>query len=105
MEIIKSSARYPRLEEIVNNSKEPMFVADKEGKIISVNPASCDILGIPLEELLGFNVKDLMDRGYWDKSSVMEAIHKKEDIMEVICTRQGRKFISKSYPLLMKMAT
>jgi transcriptional regulator with PAS, ATPase and Fis domain len=90
---------YKLLERIIVQSKEPLFVTDNKGIVILASPASARILGIPLNELIGADVHNLCKAGYYDRSTVMEAINKKEDAIGIINAKYGKKFVSKSYPL------
>lgn len=69
---------YKLLERIIVQSKEPLFVTDNKGIVILASPASARILGIPLNELIGADVHNLCKAGYYDRSTVMEAINKKK---------------------------
>jgi len=49
-----------RLELVVNHASDGIFLADPDGCWIEVNPAACELLGYPREELIGKHVTDLM---------------------------------------------
>lgn len=89
----------PTLGEIVNSYFEAIFVTDSNGQVLLANPASADILGISLEKLIGANVLDLVNEGYYDRSTVLEVIEKKKSVMGVLNTKHGKKIVSKSHPL------
>jgi PAS domain S-box-containing protein len=49
-----------RLELVVNHASDGIFLADPAGRWIDVNPAGCELLGYPREELIGRHVTELL---------------------------------------------
>ncbi|MFC7098604.1 bacterio-opsin activator domain-containing protein [Halobaculum marinum] len=43
---------------------DAILIADDEGRYVDVNPAACDLFGLPREELLGTRATDYAEEGY-----------------------------------------
>lgn len=56
-EALKASER--RFKDLFLNSPEPIFVEDFEGNILDVNDAACILHGLPRDQILGKNAKEL----------------------------------------------
>src|SRR5579872_921880 len=52
-----------RLEAIAQNSAFALFLADSSGRIVEANPPLATLLAYPQSELLGKNLRDLVDDG------------------------------------------
>lgn len=87
------------LDEIVANFNQSIFVADHEGNVVFANPMAENLLGIPMNKMIGNNVKELVREGYYDRSPILEVIKKKQSVVEIIKTRHGNTLIVSSQPL------
>ena len=59
------------LNAIIHFSKEGIFVADHNGDVVLVNQASANMNGLPISEILGKNVGDLLTEGYSRRSATL----------------------------------
>ncbi|MFZ7102472.1 MAG: sigma-54 interaction domain-containing protein [Peptococcaceae bacterium] len=87
------------LEEVMDNSYDSIFVTDAAGNILMVNPTAERLLNLPMTKMVGKNIRELIETGYWDKSIALEAIEKRRTVTGVIKTRAGANLICTSRPL------
>lgn len=87
------------LKDIAVNFNQSIFVTDNKGKVIFANPMAEKILGIPLSKMIGSNVAQLVEEGYYDKSPVLQVLEKKQSVIDIINTKHGNKIIVSSQPL------
>ncbi len=99
MSYLKDREYYKLLEGILFNMAYSVFVTDGEGKVIMANPAASHHLNIPLEVLIGSNVKELVDTGQYDRSTAWEAIINRNHVMGVVKSINGLANIADSTPL------
>lgn len=88
------------LQEVMDNSYDSIFVTDAAGNILMVNPTAERLLNLPSPKMVGKNIRELVEQGYWDKSIALEAIEKKTTVTGIIKTRDGVNLICTSRPLL-----
>lgn len=95
-----------RTDEFVNRisdeSPSTLFVTDAEGNILISNEFTALTIGIPLEELLHYNVQDLVKSGYYSDSITMLAIESREKVSRVVKTIRGFNVLSTATPILNK---
>lgn len=85
---------------IDGQSPGTLFVTDARGNILISNEFTALTIGIPLEELLKYNVQDLVKAGYYSDSVTMKAIGAKQKVSMVIRTVQGFNVMSTATPIL-----
>lgn len=83
-----------------NQSPATLFVTDAKGNILISNEFTALTIGIPLDELLRYNVQDLVKAGYYSESITMKAIQSKQKVTQYINTVQGFKVKSTAVPIL-----
>src|SRR5690606_23567601 len=66
------------LNSIINNSYDGIWVLDGEGKTLKVNKTYEQFSGIPIEDLLDRNIKDLVNEGYFTDSAAMHVLKEKK---------------------------
>lgn len=81
---------------------EEIFVANGEGKILYVNPASVKTIGLPSEQIIGRNVQDLHSEGYLSVSSTMEVIKKRKTVNVLQKMKDGRIVLATGVPIFYK---
>jgi PAS domain S-box-containing protein len=65
---------------IMRNSKDGLFITDHEGTIMMVNRATEKMVEFEVSKILGRNVREMVDAGYYDKSVALEVIRTKQPI-------------------------
>ncbi|AFL98984.1 PAS domain S-box [Desulfitobacterium dehalogenans ATCC 51507] len=87
------------LEEVMDNSYDSIFVTDAEGNILMANPTAERLLNLSINQMVGKNIQELVEEGYWDKSIALEAIEKRTTVTGTIKTRDGVNLMCTSRPL------
>lgn len=87
------------LEEVMDNSYDSIFVTDAAGNILMANPTAERLLNLSTTQMVGKNIRELVEQGYWDKSIALEAIEKRTTVTGVIKTRDGVNLMCTSRPL------
>ncbi|AFM41648.1 PAS domain S-box [Desulfosporosinus acidiphilus SJ4] len=87
------------LKEVMDNSYDSIFVTDAQGNIIMANSTSERLLNLPASEMVGKNIRELIEKGYWNKSIALEAIEKRTTVTGVIKTKAGVNLMCTSRPL------
>lgn len=88
------------LNRIINNSYDGIFVTDRFGNVLLVNPAAVRILQKTSEEIIGANVKTLVKEGVYNRSTTLEAIQKRTTVTGLIKMFSGKVVLSTSIPLI-----
>ena len=68
------------LEAIIASSYDGLFITDGNGVVLRMNTAYERLTGIKAEEVVGKNMKNLIDVGYYDQSVTLLVMEKKERI-------------------------
>lgn len=87
---------------MVGETPSTLFVTDSKGNILISNEFTALTIGIPLEELLTYNVQDLVREGYYNHSITMQAIQTKQKVSQPVKTIQGFDVFSTAVPILDK---
>lgn len=91
-------------QENINDLPSALFVTDSKGNILMSNEFTALTVGMTLEEIIKYNVKDLVRLGYYDNSITMEAIKTKQKVSRTINTNRGFSVLSTATPLLNESA-
>ena len=86
-------------ESIMENSKDGLFVVDKEGLVVMVNQATQDMFDFKTSEVLGRNVRDLVKEGFYHPSVSVLVIQQKKIISLIQTTRHRKKILSTGIPI------
>jgi transcriptional regulator with PAS, ATPase and Fis domain len=87
------------LQQVLDDLPEPIFVTDPRGNVLLSNSATALTLDMTLDRLLKTNVNELVDKGYYTNSHVMEAVKQKCAVTGVLRTKLGLVYISTSTPV------
>ena len=86
------------LDTIIDSSSDGLFVCDANANVIRVNPASEKIHNMPASELVGRNMRQLIETGFIDRSAALEASLSKQRV-SLLQNKEGRKLISIATPV------
>lgn len=86
------------LEAVINSSAEGLWICDGEANVLRLNPASERIHNIRAEEVVGRNMRDLVEEGFIDKSATLEVI-KSGGVVNILQQRHGRKLVITGTPV------
>jgi PAS domain S-box-containing protein len=87
------------LDVIFNSSYDGLWISDAEGKTVRVNPTSKRVLGIEDEEVIGRNVQDLVDEGYFDRSATLEVLKRRAPVTFVQKSKNGLELLVTGNPV------
>ncbi len=88
------------LEQIFANLPDPIFVTDQHGNVLLSNSTTALTLDMSLDQLLKSNIRELVRKGYYDKSYALEAVEKKCVVSGLLTTKLNLKQVSTSTPVL-----
>lgn len=87
------------LHAIIDSSSDGLFVCDADANVIRVNPASERIHQRPAAEMVGHNMRDLIEEGFIDRSAALEASIEKKSVSQLQNLPGGGKLISVAMPV------
>jgi len=77
---------------MAENFGDEIFVTDGEGIVLFVNPAAVEVIGKPLDELIGRDVRDLVKENYFKPSATVEVLKQRKTV-NMIQTVRGDKHV------------
>ena len=87
------------LDGIINFSFDGLWISDGEGKVLRINKASEKTNGIKASQVVGRNVRDLINEGFFDKSVTLEVLEKKTSITMLQKVKSGRNILVTGNPI------
>ena len=87
------------LDTIINSSSDGLFVCDGDANVIRMNPASEKIHNISATEIIGRNMRELIETGFIDQSAALEASISKKRVSMLQNKEAGYKLISIATPV------
>lgn len=87
------------LHAIIDSSSDGLFVCDADANVIRVNPASEKIHQRPAAKMVGYNMRDLIEEGFIDRSAALEASKEKQVVSQLQNLPGGGKLISVATPV------
>ena len=87
------------LDAIIASSDDGLWISDANGTILRINAASERLNRLHAADVVGRNVKELVDEGYIDESVTLKVLEtrKRENILQH--TRSGRKLMLTGNPV------
>ncbi|RMF42374.1 MAG: PAS domain S-box protein [Deltaproteobacteria bacterium] len=87
------------LDAIIDSSSDGLWICDAEGRVIRINPASERINQISAEEVIGRQMRELVDAGFVDRSAALEALAQRKQVSLLQTNHVGRRLISTGTPV------
>ena len=87
------------LDTIINSSSDGLFVCDADANVIRMNPASEKIHNVSATEIIGRNMRELIETGFIDQSAALEASISKKRVSMLQNKEDGYKLISIATPV------
>lgn len=84
---------------IVENLGEEIFVSDGNGDVLFVNPASIQINELDIGNIIGRNVKDLLNEGYFSESSTLKVLKERQPVSVLQTLKSGKRIIANGIPI------
>lgn len=87
------------LKQVIINSYDAICVFDGKGNIILCNPATGKLLDESPQELIGKNVRHLLEKGLYSPSIALETIEKRRVVTGLIKNRYGSNIMCTGTPI------
>ncbi|MFH2130368.1 MAG: sigma 54-interacting transcriptional regulator [bacterium] len=84
---------------IMVQSRDGLFVTDHAGNVVMVNRACEEMNGFTAEAVLGRNVRDLVEAGYFQRSATLEVIRQNCAVSLITASSNQRKVLSTAIPI------
>ncbi len=76
-----------------------IFVTDGEGVVLFVNLEAVNVIGKPIHEIVGRNVEELVDEGFFRPSVTMEVLKQKKQIDLIQTVKDGKRVLCTGTPI------
>lgn len=88
-----------RMDNLLGESLDSFFVADKEGKVINVNKAYTRMTGHKAEDILGRSMYELVEKGYYRQAATLMVLESHQPVMYKERTSTGRVALFTGLPI------
>ncbi len=87
------------LEKVIANSYDGIFITDSSGEAVAVNEAYGRITGVPAKQLVGRNVRDLVNEGVISVSLTDEVVRKRLPVTQTQTIVNGKQVVITGSPV------
>jgi PAS domain S-box-containing protein len=87
------------LDAIINSSYDGLYITDGEAKTLRVNHAYERISGLKAKNLIGRNMKELVEEGFFDQSVSLEVLRSQKPVTIMQDIRGGKKVMVTGSPI------
>jgi len=84
---------------MVEHLGEEIFVTDGKGTALFANPASANLIGAPIDQIIGKSVHDLVKEGMISESCSLEVLKKRKPVSILQRVRDGRTVLATGVPI------
>ena len=84
---------------MAENFGDEIFVTDGEGVVLFLNPAAVKVIGKPITEIVGRNVRELVDEGFFKPSVTVEVIRQGRQVNLIQRLLDGRSVLCTGVPI------
>ena len=98
--VIQSISETVTLDLIFDNSYDSIWVIDRFGKVVMANRAASRMLQVDHEDIIGKNVRELVEKGVYRPSTALAAIESRTMVTGLVKTAHGLNLMSTSTPLI-----
>lgn len=88
------------LRQVFDSLPDAIFLTDAKGDVLLSNSTTALSLGMSVDQMIGKNLRELIQNGYYNTSYALEAAKKKTPMGGIIHTRLNLTFFSTSTPIL-----
>ncbi len=85
-------------EAIINSMSDGLWVCDGQAQVMRINPASARLNSIEPGQVVGRNMRDLVDEGMFDRSVTLEVLRTGKPV-NMLQSRRGRKLVLTGTPV------
>jgi PAS domain S-box-containing protein len=82
-----------QLEAIFKSSSDGIWLCDGNGKIININGASEKLNGIKAKDIVGKNVREIVDEGLMDRSATLEVLETERQVSLLQFLKKTNKYL------------
>jgi len=86
------------LDTIIDSSSDGLWICDAQANVIRINPASERINNVRATDVLGKNMRDLVNARIFDRSATLEVLRTSQ-VVNLLQQREGRKLITTGTPV------
>jgi len=87
------------LDIIIDSSYDGLWICDRDARIVRINKAAERMHNIKAEEIIGKDMRELVDRGLVDKSITLEVLKRKSTVTMIQEIKGGKKILVTSNPI------
>lgn len=87
------------LSAIIESSFDGLWICNGEGEILKINKASEKINSISADQVVGKNIRELVEKGYFDRSVTLEVMKKKKRVSILQNLNNGKKLLVTGNPI------
>ena len=84
---------------MAENFGDEIFVTDGTGRVLFVNFAAVKVIGRPGEQIIGRNVKELEDEGFFKPSVTLEVLKQRKQVNLIQTLLDGKKVLVTGVPI------
>jgi PAS domain S-box-containing protein len=88
-----------QLNAVFESSYDGLFITDGSGLILKLNKSSERLNGHIIREVIGKNIRDLVDEGYIDRSVTLEVLKRKTPLTIMQKLKNGKRIIVTGIPV------
>jgi len=86
------------LDTIIDSSSDGLWICDADANVIRINPASERINNVSSRDVVGRNMRDLVNARVFDRSATLEVL-RTASVVNMLQQREGRKLIMTGTPV------
>ncbi len=98
-QLLSSQELSKEFDAIFNSCSDGLWICDGDANVIRINESSEKINNIRAEDVVGRNMRDLLEEGFIDRSGTMEVLNSKSTANLIQYTRDGMKLIITAIPV------
>lgn len=87
------------LDAIMQSSYDGLWITDSQGNVLKLNRAAEQITGCAASEVIGKNVRSLVEEGYVDESVTLQVLEQKTTVTMVQKTKLNKKVLATGSPI------
>lgn len=89
-------------DKIINSSLDSLWIADENGKILQVNQVALKLYNLSLSDVINKNVDELLEKGIFDRSLILEVIRTNKSHMVINKLKSGKQLLRVANPIFNK---
>ncbi|MDY6827474.1 MAG: sigma 54-interacting transcriptional regulator [Bacillota bacterium] len=89
---VREKQKWVLFEEIIENFQEEIFVTDRWGKVVFVNPRGAQIMGLKASEMKGRMIQELVNEGIISRSGSLAVLEQKKKVDILQFLKEGSKW-------------